>query len=107
MLARCWTFVALLCVWTLEAVTIGQVPGGEESEQKTGEVEMLVLGPAGQPVARTDVSIASIERHPRDDAPKPVKARTDDRGGVVFPWPVDGPTMRISVKGVGFGLTGR
>jgi hypothetical protein len=68
-------------------------------------VEMIVRGPNGRPLAKTEVTVTTGEDLRGDPAPR-LHFATDSQGVARFAWPVGVGRVRVEVDKVGYGMTG-
>ncbi len=107
MRARCAVLVGVAGLGVVFAAweAARRMSGGPQIPQ-TGELELRILAPDGKPVANAEVLIGpSLDRVLAWGGPAMETARTDKAGMVVVSRPVGVQMMRVSVNGVGDGVT--
>ncbi len=71
----------------------------------TAVVELTVRGPQGQPLGRTEVTVANRQFPDMDRLPA-THATSDDHGVIRFSWPVGVKRGLVTAGNVGYGATG-
>jgi hypothetical protein len=94
--------IAALCLICLTVAAVGQ----EERPAPTGEVELAVRDPQGEPLVRTAVEILPQVREYDRRKKAAIKTATDDRGVAAFSLAVGLNQVNIAAKGIGYGVTG-
>ena len=106
MRARYAVLVGLACIGVLATSAAAQPLFDAGQVTQTGEVELRILTPGGQPAANAEVLIGSTDRSSQGLGWQPRSVKSDKDGKVAVSWPIGIRTFRVSVKGIGYGLTG-